>query len=173
MNPYCAKHEWPAGMGKPCPDCEELNALKLQNSDLKTVLRGLVEQVVADARSTGPFKITSSQALKEAMTFAWRALEIHEKGSTPQTGTAPRCNACGAVVYVRVKELEDANRLNGEYREALGAILDQGCRCHLASCVCGFDIADKALAKRPKGPCNCYAIEGRAHLTDCPQYVKR
>lgn len=30
MNPYCAKHEWPAGMGKPCPDCEELNALKLQ-----------------------------------------------------------------------------------------------------------------------------------------------
>lgn len=33
--------------------------------------------------------------------------------------------------------------------------------------------AERTPTERPKGPCNCYAIEGRAHLTDCPQYVKR
>lgn len=27
-NDYCEKHEWPAGMGMPCPDCAELAALQ-------------------------------------------------------------------------------------------------------------------------------------------------
>jgi hypothetical protein len=69
----------------PCKVAKERDDAVLQKDDLVTVLRGLVNQIVEDSRSTGPFKITSSKGLKHAMTFAWRALEIADRGAEAKT----------------------------------------------------------------------------------------
>lgn len=42
-NDYCEKHEWPAGIGKPCPDCAEVNCLKEEIASLKESLRDALE----------------------------------------------------------------------------------------------------------------------------------
>jgi hypothetical protein len=33
--PYCEKHEWPGGMDRPCPDCDELAKLRAEVERLK------------------------------------------------------------------------------------------------------------------------------------------
>lgn len=125
---------------------EQKDAALLQNDDLKKCLRGLVEQIVVDARSTGPFKIVSSKGLKEAMTFAWRALEIHEKTVTEK----PKDEA------IRVHCLTD---------------LGDGTRCW-ANLPCRIH----AVAEKRKDVCPLNCLErwpDLGHRADCPTRVEK
>lgn len=45
QNEYCEKHEYSAGMPVPCPDCAEVNALKLQIDGLKNEVEARVQNI--------------------------------------------------------------------------------------------------------------------------------
>lgn len=48
-NPYCEKHEWPAGMGEPCPDCIALDSAHAETQYFQnqcTQLRAEKEQLL-------------------------------------------------------------------------------------------------------------------------------
>lgn len=44
-NKYCETHEWPAGMGEPCPDCQALNYAKMEAEHYKTERDKLLLQI--------------------------------------------------------------------------------------------------------------------------------
>lgn len=54
---YCERHEWPAGMGRPCPDCLELGRL----ADL---LKKIAAKYIA-ANSMNTFYVMSRETFDE------------------------------------------------------------------------------------------------------------
>ena len=65
MNEYCDKHEWPAGMEKPCPDCAELAQLRALNEQYLGQIREQAKTIVDQAQLQTDF-IACCQQLKDA-----------------------------------------------------------------------------------------------------------
>jgi hypothetical protein len=66
--PYCEKHEWPAGMDKPCPDCAEMAVLqaKIESLDLQVgELKAALGKIVGEAANADEMVLVAVKALGE------------------------------------------------------------------------------------------------------------
>ena len=110
-NPYCEKHEWPAGMGKPCPDCAELdNARRALNihADAVTECKMVIDRLTLE----GVKLRTENKQLQIDMGTVKQAREMADRAMASARTWQETANE-------KIKEVEPLQAENAKLRAEL------------------------------------------------------
>ena len=103
--PYCDKHEWPAGMDKPCPDCAEVSKLRAEVERLTSI--GL-QDVIRNENLQGQVRVLDLQVheLRTALEMAHEGYCAHncQASAHPDGVHESGCQDIAQVLRVSVKQ---------------------------------------------------------------------
>jgi hypothetical protein len=153
--PYCEKHEWPAGMGKPCPDCAELAAKDLEIRLLHTAIDKSNEalEVAIKTQEERDALLLQNDAMRKLLEW------MDRKGGL------------GLDVHARIREVLD-NKPKDDFALAIcGWCAGTGEMQNRSECPKCKGHGSKVIEK-PLCECNYKTVQG-AHADGCPVIEKR